>query len=76
MATKTIGDYWRGCTNEELANNMLDFIISMLTQAGISEEDLDMTSEYNILLNFFNTEYDEEEEEFLNGSTGGFSYIN
>lgn len=76
MATKTIGDYWRECNNEELASNLLDFITSMLIQAGVDEDEIDLISEYEILVNFFDTEYEEADEEHLNPSTGGFSYIN
>ncbi len=71
--TKTIGDYWRSCSNEELATNMVDFIISLLVNAGIDETLIDIETEYNIMLDFFNAEYDELPEA---SSSNGYSYIN
>ena len=73
MAKKTIGDYWRSCTNEQLATNLVDFIISILVHAGIDEKEIDIATEYRIILDFFNTEYEELPEE---SSVNGYSYIN
>lgn len=70
---KTIGDYWRSCSNEELATNMVDFFISMLTTAGISEDEIDIAQEYAIMLDFFNAEFEELPQ---SSSNNGFSYIN
>ena len=74
MATKTIGDYWRSCSNEELATNMVDFLISLLVSAGIPEDEIDMITEYAIMQEFFNTEYDDVEDK--KPTSNGFSYIN
>lgn len=70
---RTIGDYWRSCTNEELAVNMVDFLVTLLVNAGLSEEDIDMEAEYTILKNFFNTEYEDYSEN--NKSSNSFSYL-
>lgn len=75
---KTIGDYWRSCSNEELATNMVDFLMSLLSSAGISEDSIDMVREYDIMLEFFNAEYDDYDmtDHHPNNFSGGFSYIN
>ena len=70
--TKTIGDYWRECTNEQLAVNMVDFLISMFKGMGIDERDLDLPTEYEIMLDFFNEEFEELPEA---KSNNGYSYI-
>lgn len=70
---KTIGDYWRSCTNEELAANMVDFLVTLLVNAGLSEEYIDMEAEYAVLKNFFNTEYEDYSEN--NKSSNSFSYL-
>lgn len=75
---RTIGDYWRSCSNEELATNMVDFLMSLLSSAGISEDSIDMVREFEVMLEFFNTEYDDEYtmSDHPNNFSGGFSYIN
>lgn len=74
MSTKTIGDYWRSCNNDELATNMVDFIISLLVSAGVPEDEIDMLAEYAILKQFFDTEYEEADD--VKPMSNGFSYIN
>lgn len=71
---KTIGDYWRECDNEGLASNMVDFFASLLVNAGVDADDIDLVEEYKVMLNFFNTEYESEEE--VKPTSNGFSYIN
>jgi hypothetical protein len=70
---KTIGDYWRSCNNEELAANMVDFLVTLLVNAGISEKDIDMEAEYAILKDFFNTEYEDNNDSII--SSNSFSYL-
>ena len=70
---KTIGDYWRSCSNEELAANMVDFLVTLLVNAGISEKDIDMEAEYAILRDFFNTEYEDNNDSII--SSNSFSYL-
>lgn len=72
---KTIGDYWRECSNEKLASNMVDFLLSLLKSAGIPIENIDMLQEYNILLDFFDTEFEDEDGQVV-PTSNGFSYIN
>lgn len=69
---KTIGDYWRSCNNSQLAMNMVDFLVSLLTNVGVNEEEINIEHEYTTMLDFFNTEYEELPEE---KSTNGYSYI-
>ena len=71
---KTIGDYWRSCSNEELATNLADFIVSLLVNAGIREDEINFAAEYSIFLEFFNTEY--EEFASKSNSSNGYSYLN
>lgn len=70
---KTIGDYWRSCNNEELAANMVDFLVTLLVNSGVPEKDIDMEAEYVILRDFFNTEY--EDNSSSSTSSNSFSYL-
>lgn len=71
---KTIGDYWRSCSDEELATNLLEFLVTLLVNAGISEDQINFAAEHAILVDFFGTEYGELEEE--PDSSNGYSYLN
>lgn len=69
---QTLGDYWRKCDNEELATNMVDFLMELMKQMDIPIEEIDWEHEYNVFLSFFNTEYEVDGEESIGNK---FTYV-
>ena len=57
---------------DRINGNMVDFLVSLLTNVGLSETEIDIEHEYSTMLEFFNTEYEELPEE---KSINGYSYI-
>lgn len=68
---QTLGDYWRQCSDEELATNMVDFLMELVNQMEIPLDDIDWAHEYNVFLSFFKTEYETGD----NNNSNKYEYI-